>query len=453
MTIDRTVAGHRVLRLLAQGSRSQVWLAAGDIVLKVLTPPVPTGAPGHEAEALHRARGEHAIELLDVSLGAKGVVLVFPRLTRGSLAELLSRRRSLDAGEAVTILAPIATCLARLHAAGVAHGALTPDAVLFRTDGAPMLTGFGHAELFEAGVPEIAREQIAGVIADRAALLGLADAVLVRTTARGKVASRLREELREVSPGLLAERMASELFGLAAARPIRFDADADDERDHAGRVVAVAVADPVEPVRERIVRLPAIAARLLESGPGSTVRTAVSERWTTWSPGRRRAALAAGAAALALVFAILVVPGPSAPDVPQASVETPSDDTALEEPAGEAEVAGDDPIAALGELADRRDGCFRELSVLCLDGVDEAGSSAWDADRAAIQAILDGGDAPRRLQLTAAVLVERIGDSALVALGPNSDPASVLLLKGEAGWRIRDYLSQGGVREPERVEG
>ena len=72
MTIERTVAGHRVLRLLARGDRSQVWLAAGDLVLKALDAPVPAGQPGREAEALHRARGEHVVELLDVSLGDDG---------------------------------------------------------------------------------------------------------------------------------------------------------------------------------------------------------------------------------------------------------------------------------------------------------------------------------------------------------------------------------------------
>jgi hypothetical protein len=32
----------------------------------------------------------------------------------------------------------------------------------------------------------------------------------------------------------------------------------------------------------------------------------------------------------------------------------------------------------------------------------------------------------------------------LIALAPGSEPASVLLLKGEAGWRIRDYIAGGG---------
>jgi hypothetical protein len=39
-------------------------------------------------------------------------------------------------------------------------------------------------------------------------------------------------------------------------------------------------------------------------------------------------------------------------------------------------------------------------------------------------------------------LVERLGDSALVGLGngPETTPASTLVMRGEAGWRIRAYL-------------
>jgi hypothetical protein len=43
-----------------------------------------------------------------------------------------------------------------------------------------------------------------------------------------------------------------------------------------------------------------------------------------------------------------------------------------------------------------------------------------------------------------AAVVERLGDSVLIALGPDSRPASVLLMKGEAGWRIRDYIAGTG---------
>ena len=56
MTLERTVAGYRVLRLLAQGERSRVWLAAGDVVLKVLSEPSRAGpARPPRLMALHRA--------------------------------------------------------------------------------------------------------------------------------------------------------------------------------------------------------------------------------------------------------------------------------------------------------------------------------------------------------------------------------------------------------------
>ncbi len=448
MSLERTVAGHRVLRLLARGARSQVWLAAGDLALKQLDAPVASDQPGREADALHRARGEHVVELVDVSMGAGGVVLVFPRLPRGSLAELLVRRQALDAGEAVTVLAPIAASLARMHAAGVAHTALSPGCILFSRDGAPMLSGLGSAELFEPGLAEVHLERVAGVAADRTALLGLADAVLARTAGpRGKVAARLRDQLHATSPDQLAARMAGELFELAAARPVRFDDHAAADRDGASR--AVAVGTPVEADGDPApIGHLARVERLLSSGPASIVREAIRVRWEGRPVRHRRAIIAVGAAGLALTVAVSVIPGPAVqehagagPSEGQADLIDPVPGGM---PADDAVIAGDDPVAALRELVARRDRCFRELSVLCLDGVDEIGSSALDEDRAAVRAILEGGAEPPRLSLSSAALVERLGDSALIELGSGSGPASVLLLKGDAGWRIRDYLAAAG---------
>jgi hypothetical protein len=107
-------------------------------------------------------------------------------------------------------------------------------------------------------------------------------------------------------------------------------------------------------------------------------------------------------------------------------------------------ITGDDPLAALGELLPRRTECFRDLSVLCLDGVDERGSAALADDRAALNALVSEAVQPVVLRADGADVVERLGDSVIVALAPDSEPASVLLLKGEAGWRIRDYLAGGG---------
>ena len=104
-------------------------------------------------------------------------------------------------------------------------------------------------------------------------------------------------------------------------------------------------------------------------------------------------------------------------------------------------VGGDDPLAAAVVLLQVRERCIRDLSAECLDDVDQPGSSAREADRALVAAMLDGAGSGPLPAVEGAALAQRWGDSALVTLAPNSEPASVLLVKGEAGWRIRDYLT------------
>jgi len=74
----------------------------------------------------------------------------------------------------------------------------------------------------------------------------------------------------------------------------------------------------------------------------------------------------------------------------------------------------------------------------------QAGSAAFDDDAALVRSI-EGGQTSgsiREVVDGSVEVVERHGDAALVryATGAESEPASALLVKGEAGWRIRDYL-------------
>lgn len=430
MTVERMIAGHRVLRLLGRGARSRVWLAPGDLVLKVLSAPVAPDQPGREAQALHRARDEHVVELVDVSVHPDEVVLVHPRLPRGSLAEILAARRGLDAGEAVTILAPIAGALDRMHQAGVAHGAVSADHVLFRADGAPVLIGFGQATLFDADLPEVSRERLPGVLADRQALAALSDAVLGRVVGpRAAAAASFAETLRSAGLVDLEARLARGLFELAAARPVIFEIEDSDAGD--GRVVGVQPVPHPHPVAPT-----GAVARLLQSGPVAVARDAARATWTAWSPRRRRVAIGVTAGVAAVMLAVAILPGPAAPAVPAEGPEIrPS-------PAASVPVAitADEPLEALAQLLRRRDDCVRDLSVLCLDDVDERDSAAYEDDRRAIQGVIDAGETPPRVSSDSATVLERLGDSVLIALGPDSDPASVLLMKGEAGWRVRSYL-------------
>jgi hypothetical protein len=113
-------------------------------------------------------------------------------------------------------------------------------------------------------------------------------------------------------------------------------------------------------------------------------------------------------------------------------------------------LTADDPAAAVVELLRRRRACMAAASVLCLDGVDQPGSVAMAADGYLIRQLPTGpAEAAAREEpetpLTATVQ-EHTGNSALVVLGEgpadgvNAQPASALVIKGEAGWRLRELF-------------
>lgn len=139
------------------------------------------------------------------------------------------------------------------------------------------------------------------------------------------------------------------------------------------------------------------------------------------------------------------------PVSPSAKTSSPSA-TATPNPsptASPSAIVGDDPVAAIRVLLETRLGCLRDLSVLCLDSVAAPGSTALESDTAVVRAVQGGGEQAADSEFAAGepVLVQRLGDSALVSLGNpaeagTSKPASALLMKGEAGWRIRDYLDE-----------
>ncbi|GAA1213610.1 hypothetical protein GCM10009655_11070 [Rhodoglobus aureus] len=102
-----------------------------------------------------------------------------------------------------------------------------------------------------------------------------------------------------------------------------------------------------------------------------------------------------------------------------------------------------DAAHALPLLLKTRSECLRDLSVVCLESVSPRGTPAYTNDVALVEAVLDGGELPTAALLDADTRVEtqQLGDSVLFEFvgGDTSQSASVLLVKGEAGWRIRSY--------------
>jgi hypothetical protein len=484
----RDLAGYRVLRSLARDEHAEVLLGhrsvasadssetvAQTVALKV----VPTSGPGwtaalRECAALERARGEHVVDLLDLDADEESIRLLFERLPRGDLSDLLRIRPRLDAGEAVTLLAPIAVTLLRLHAAGVAHGNISARTVLFRDDGSPALIGFSRAELFEPGVPEVVLELVEAVRLDRRAARALASTVLGRVTGgRARAARELRDDLESCDGERVLPLLASRLFDVAAAVAVRFAEDEleVDESAPSARAVPVGALEGVSSGPEgaaspRIVgALGRVVPEALVQGVLDSVQRSpvwpvvagvarvVGHRWASWTPGRRRIVLAVGAAAITVGVITAVIPAggaatartapaatpPGGASASAAEIATPGAD------AGNQAIEGDDPLSASGALLDARERCLSSLSVPCLDRVDEAGSAALRGDQAAIRAAQQGGELPSPLasatDYSTPVLIERLGDSALVRLGEASSGASLLLIKGADGWRIRDLIA------------
>jgi hypothetical protein len=445
VTID-TLGGYRLVRRLGQGPRAEVFLAhperddsdAEPAVLKLYRVDVGDDSIGREAEAVFRAAGQHVVELLDLTVSPDGSpVLIMQRLSGTSLGRLLSEREELDPGEAITILAPLAIALRRIHDSGVAHGAIRPDAVLFDAAGAPVLTSFGSATLFARGLPIARLDAEPAALADLAGFAALASLVLDRVAAD---TSRLTDLLVTIVDHSTLALFADALFDWEGAKAVRLNPGPLARAEHVpGRMVkGTPIAAP-----ERVGLLGRLVPEVdrLLGDAGATeltrrVRTALIRV-------RARVWLAAGAALIALIAAIVLVPQGSSDAVtdgdaiavaPMAQADPATDD-----------VTSDDPIAAALALLRSREWCVDELSVSCLDGVDQQGSAALSLDRELIVALQNGtGELPSSMDVVSVdlKLVERLGDTALVTLGGGVEttPASLLLMKGEAGWRIRDYL-------------
>jgi hypothetical protein len=137
---------------------------------------------------------------------------------------------------------------------------------------------------------------------------------------------------------------------------------------------------------------------------------------------------------------------------PQASTTDSSEDPGTTE-AESASVSSPDPDVAAPALLRLRAACLRRADLACVSTVDEAGSAAEDADRAMIAA--GGHDRLDDCSLHVTDVrapARRMGDGALVELQPSPAEdagaardavrrtASLLVVRGEAGWRIRDLM-------------
>jgi hypothetical protein len=437
------MGGYRLVRKLGEGPRADVFLGypsrsgseAAPAAVKVFRARVSGESMMTEIESLTRAAGPHCVELVDLAGSPDGgSALILERLGGGSLARLLGALGSLRIGEAITVLGPLADTLSRMHEAGVAHCAVTAERVLFDADGAPVLAGFGAARLVPPGRPVALQVTDESVRTDYAALARLARSVL--TLVRDESAHELAEWLaRAEYDDHWLDTVSRRVYEIGDASAVDLaPVPATRASVHPARVIT---APPVAetPPRSRLLDAVGAPEWVQDAVRGPVTRLVALARTV-----RPRVWITASAVAVALVCAIVLVPSSDS----DATAEPPVPVAASETPAPPGPVTGDDPVAALLALWEERRRCIGDLSVLCLDAVDQANSSALTTDQELVRSLQSGGESPRLLALESSRLLvtESLGDTAIVALDSPSDsePASILMMRSEAGWRIRDYL-------------
>lgn len=147
------VPGFELGERIGIGGTSEVWAAVCEsdgrrVAVKVVHADLSeVDAAAREAALSALAASAHVVRVeACLPLEDGRVALVMPWLQGGSLGDLVAARGHLEPGEVVTVLAPVASALARLHGVGVVHADLSPGNVLLDVDGRPHLAdlGLGH---------------------------------------------------------------------------------------------------------------------------------------------------------------------------------------------------------------------------------------------------------------------------------------------------------------------
>lgn len=469
--VPATIAGYRVVRRLGAGRRIDAYLARRDDE----TDDVPVAvrvyragddeATALELEALDRVDGRAWPRLIDLSSLRDGRLCVVQELFGGpSLASILSRRR-LSAGEAVTISASLVQAVAALHAVGFSYGPMRTSEVQFSSDGRPAFVGAGAVARHT--LPD-GSSDLGAIRADHEHLAELLDGVWAGIESAPSVAlpaDWLRERI--ITRPFVACLPELERVVFAIAPPAAVD------------LSPVTQPEPV-PVTRRSTRSAVAstpAGRVRSIVPDDLLETIAALIETSWVAAlrtrlgrlmvaRRPAVIVGGCLAAATSVLLLTLVPPSSPAVDAAGSAPSPHPTAVEpsvssQGASDAAVRGvhdtgdeadeaiqtDDAVDALRSLLERRAECWTDLSVSCLEAIEQPGSAILDSDRRAIIAAHNGeeiDDLPRSWEAEISV-AGAMGEAVLLridALPDNSEPASALIVRGEAGWRLREIFAE-----------
>lgn len=474
------LGGYRLLRSIGTGEHAWVHLARGDdgpVVVKAY-PERASDCAAALVECLCAVSSPHVVRVLDVAVAERRpVCVILERLEGALLSEWLRLRDDIDAGEAVTVCVGLVRAVSAVHEAGWSHGSLSAARVRFDAAGCPVLLGFGRARrataagLTEdwAAVSTIAQRVLGAVVlggVERGSLERVT-AAFARLEASGDPTAGIGAELKAVAA------LEEALFALGPVAPIapageRADSP-DDRAHHVHRARPVERNELGEDPGRSVAHAAVRGRRPTSSALGAALVTAMEhgvasragERIRVFARARRRPILIAVSAAAAITCALLVVvpdhpsgraetarppttpvgtsaPWTAATGTPRASA-APTSTSARSTPAPIAGAAVDEgAVRAASRLLAERSRCIARDALQCLSGVDQLDSPIASADSVLITG---GGDAPAVPAASRLSLVETLGDAAVVAIAPESlqttKPASLLLVRTEAGWRLR----------------
>ena len=153
----RAATGNRytVVKRLGSGGMAHVYLAKHAVLARPLVIKVLHRTLAQEPEMRERFRREaeaaarliHPFICAIADMGTAGDIeyLAMPYYAGGSLADMLSRRKTVAAPTAASIAVQVACALDYAHRHGVVHRDIKPDNILFDEDGNVALTDFGIA--------------------------------------------------------------------------------------------------------------------------------------------------------------------------------------------------------------------------------------------------------------------------------------------------------------------
>ncbi|XWX58481.1 serine/threonine protein kinase [Clavibacter nebraskensis] len=466
---------------------------AANVAVKIV-PATERSRGEAEIVALQAVSSDHVVALRDVATLADGSLCIVQSLgQRGTASALLSRRGSITPGETVTLVASVLRGLGDLHDAGIAHGSVDLTHVVLDAIGRPLLSGLGSSRVIAGGAGADGRQGADPVEEDLGRVSRIVRALRDPADARGRASEDRWEGWLAVldatihgETDLTAHDLADRLLDVADAAPL---ADAgpssrssDDHRILPPGATLEAVGpgplggsvgrtgDPGRGGRPSAGRRRGGHRRHRAAGDrradrarsrGRAVRARVTGELATVRPG----IWVLGASALLLLLAgAVAVPALTSPargatagltsaPTPSASASASGDAApSAESDPDVAATASPDPDAAAPTLLRLRASCLRRGDVGCLAEVDETGSPVEDADRSAIASGASAAlDDPALHVADALGPAQRLGDSALISLRPENAPgpetsapgrrpASLLMVRGEAGWRIRDLM-------------